>query len=151
MSLTPDSFSSDSPEEKREDEHAGEEGAKSTSSPQAADPVPVENVEGTPTPAFRMPVEAEYETNGGPLGCCLGTVVGLLLTVLLITFLSVSFSNGAILGPVTLPIVLAGAAVCGYVGWRIGKRVYREYELSPRQQRKLARLEKKYGPERAQR
>ena len=130
MSLTPDSFSSDSPEEKREEEHASEEVA---------------------APSLRAPTEAGYETNGGPLGCCLGTVVGVLLTALLITFLSVSFSNGAIFGPVTLPVVLAGAAVCGYLGWRIGKHVYREYELSPRQQRKLAQLEKKYGPERAQR
>jgi len=31
----------------------------------------------------------------------------------------------------------------GYVGWKIGKRVYREYELSPRQQKRLALLEHK--------
>jgi hypothetical protein len=147
VSLTPDSFSSDVPEE----EHIGAGEAKSASSQPAAEPGPVEHIEGTPTPVLRTPVEAEYETNGGPLGCCLGTVVGVLLTALLITLLSISFSNGAILGPVTLPVVLAGAALCGYFGWRIGKRVYREYELSPRQQRKLAQLEKKYGPERAQR
>ena len=95
---------------------------------------------------LRTPVEAEYETNGGPLGCCLGTVAGVFLTALLITLMSISFSNGAILGAATLPVLLAGAAICGYIGWRIGKCVYREYELSPRQKRKLAQLEKKYGP-----
>jgi hypothetical protein len=143
VSLTPDPFSSDVPEE----EYMDAEEDNSTSSPQAEESVPVENGEGTPH-VLKTPAEAEYETNGGPLGCCLGTVVGVLLTALLITFLSVSFSNGAILGPVTLPVVLAGAAICGYLGWRLGKRIYREYELSPRQQRKLAQLEKKYGSER---
>lgn len=125
-----------------------EEAASGSSSQQAVEPVPLENGEGIPPSVLRTPVEAEYETNGGPLGCCLGTVVGALLTALLITFLLVSFFNRATFGPAILPAVLAGAAICGYVGWRIGKRVYREYELSPRQQRKLARLEKKYGPER---
>jgi hypothetical protein len=146
VSLTPDPFSSDSLEE----QESGEK-SKSVSSQQAEEAIPAQETEEAVASTIRMPIEAEYETNGGPLGCCLGTVVGLLLTALLITFLSVSFSNGALLGPATLPIVLTGAAVCGYLGWRIGKRVYREYELSPRQKRKLAHLEKKYGQERARR
>ena len=33
---------------------------------------------------------------------------------------------------------IAAAIVFGYYGWKIGKRLYREYELSPRQQRRLA-------------
>jgi membrane protein YqaA with SNARE-associated domain len=40
-------------------------------------------------------------------------------------------------------LAIAGAVLFGYVGWKIGKRLYREYELSPRQQRKLAHLEQR--------
>jgi hypothetical protein len=39
---------------------------------------------------------------------------------------------------------IGGAALCGYIGWKIGRHVYREYELSPRQQQRLAHLEQKY-------
>ncbi len=75
-----------------------------------------------------LPPEAQGETNGGPLGCCLGTVVGILLTALLLLGISILFSNGGLLGFATLPVFLLGAIVCGYFGWKIGKRVYKEYE-----------------------
>ncbi len=58
----------------------------------------------------QLPPEAQGETNGGPLGCCLGVTVGLLLS------LTVA---------------------------KIGKHLYREYELSPRQQQRLAHLEQR--------
>ncbi len=97
--------------------------------------VPV--IEGQPTiPASATPItaetslppEAQGEANGGPLGCCLGTVVGLFLTVLLILGVSILLSNGGILSFATVPIIVLGSIVGGYGGWRIGKRVYKEYE-----------------------
>ncbi len=93
-----------------------------------------------------LPPEAQGETHGGPLGCCLGTVVGLLLTFLLITSISVSLSNGGFLGFATLPGAIIGAILGGFFGWKIGKLIYREYELSPRQKQKLAQLERKQKP-----
>lgn len=94
-------------------------------------------IEGQPTlPASTAPVtaetslppEAQGEANGGPLGCCLGTIVGLFLTTLLILGLSILLSNGGALSFATVPVIVVGAIVGGYGGWRIGKRVYKEYE-----------------------
>ena len=82
----------------------------------------------TPMSEASLPPEAQGETNGGPLGCCLGTVVGLFLTVLLVLGVSILLSNGGTLGFATIPVIVLGAIVGGYFGWRIGKRVYKEYE-----------------------
>lgn len=79
-------------------------------------------------PASTLPPEAEGETHGGPLGCCLGIVVGLFLTMLIMVGISLLLANGAFLGAATLPVDLLGGAICGYLGWRIGQRVYRVYE-----------------------
>jgi hypothetical protein len=79
-------------------------------------------------PASTFPQETQDETHGGPLGCCLGTVVGLLLTMLVMVGASLLLANGAFLGAATLPVDLLGGAICGYLGWRIGQRVYRVYE-----------------------
>ena len=87
--------------------------------------------EGQRTPAATealLPPEAQGETNGGPLGCCLGTVVGILLTALLLLGASLLLSNGGLLGFATLPVIILGAIICGYFGWKIGKRIYKEYE-----------------------
>lgn len=77
---------------------------------------------------MQLPPEAQGEANGGPLGCCLGVVAGIFLTALIITAVSVVLRNGGYLNFGTLPILLIGAIVCGYFGWKIGKKVYREYE-----------------------
>ncbi len=82
----------------------------------------------TTTTEETLPPEAQGETNGGPLGCCLGTVVGILLTALLLLGTSLLLSNGGLLGFATLPVIILGAIICGYFGWKIGKRVYKEYE-----------------------
>jgi hypothetical protein len=79
-------------------------------------------------PASTFPQEAEGEAHGGPLGCCLGVVVGLFLTMLIMVGISLLLANGAFLGAATLPVDLLGGAICGYLGWRIGQRVYRVYE-----------------------
>ena len=86
----------------------------------------------------QLPPEAQGEVNGGPLGCCLGTTIGLLLSVsiaLLSRFYADPLAHllGGGLSIVTriLMILMAiiGMLICGYFGWRIGKHVYREYNL----------------------
>lgn len=109
---------------------------------------------------IQLPPEAQGETNGGPLGCCLGVTVGLLLS-LTIAVLSRLYADplaqvfhGSLSISVRIVMVIfaiVAAVLCGYIGWKIGKRVYREYELSPRQQQKLAHLEQKYQQRQAQR
>ncbi len=96
-----------------------------------------------PSPEELLPPEAQGEANGGPLGCCLGIVVGLLLTALLTTGLSLALANGGTLSFATIPVLFIGTVLGGYLGWRIGKRVYKEYELSPRQKRKLAQQQRR--------
>jgi hypothetical protein len=101
----------------------------------------------------QLPPEAQAETNGGPLGCCLGVTVGLLLS-LTIAILSSLFAdplaqvfhgNLSISVRIVMSIfAIGGAVLFGYIGWKIGRRVYREYELSSRQQQRLAHLEQKY-------
>ena len=100
----------------------------------------------------QLPPEAQGETNGGPLGCCLGVTVGLLLslTVAVLSRLyadplaQVFHSSLSITVRIVMSIfAIAGAALCGYIGWKIGKRLYKEYELSPRQQKRLTHLEQR--------
>jgi energy-converting hydrogenase Eha subunit B len=100
----------------------------------------------------QLPSEAQGEVNGGPLGCCLGVTIGLLLS-LIVAVLSRLYADpltqvfhGSLSMTVRIVmsiLAIAGAVLFGYVGWKIGKRLYREYELSPRQQRKLAHLEQR--------
>jgi hypothetical protein len=82
-----------------------------------------------PSPESQLPPTAQYETNGGPLGCCLGTIVGIFLTVLLVTGASTLLPNSGYLSLATVPAAVVGAVVCGYLGWRIGKRIYRDYDV----------------------
>jgi hypothetical protein len=91
-----------------------------------------------------LPPEARGETNGGPLGCCLGTVAGLFLTLAIILLVSIGIGNGAYLGWATGLVALLGTIIGGYVGWRVGKRIYREYELSPQRKERLERVEQEW-------
>ena len=91
------------------------------------------------TAASVLPPEAQGETNGGPLGCCLGITVGIFISVLLgviglgpfvasaMTFLihTDAITNTRI---ATAFFALIGAILGAYAGWKIGKRLYREYE-----------------------
>ena len=81
-----------------------------------------------PTAETSLPLEARGETNGGPLGCCLGSVVGVFLTALLLLGVSILLSNGGVLNVATVPVFILGTLLGGYFGWRIGRRVYKEYE-----------------------
>ena len=109
---------------------------------------------------IQLPPEAQGETNGGPLGCCLGVTVGLLLSLTIAVMsrlyadplAQVFHGNLSISVRIVMTIfAIGGAILFGYIGWKIGKRAYREYELSPRQQKKLAHLEQKYQQRQAQR
>ena len=101
----------------------------------------------------QLPPEAQGETNGGPLGCCLGVTVGLLLslTVAILSRLYADPLAQVFHGSLSISVriimfifAIAGSVLCGYFGWKIGKHLYREYELSPRQQQRLAHLEQKH-------
>ena len=108
------------------------EGADQPLSTQEERPLPA-------SPEAQLPPEARGETNGGPLGCCLGITIGLLFSIF-IGVIGFGHNLAYLLGFV-LPfnalteirlatglIALIGTVLFGYFGWKIGKRVYREYE-----------------------
>ncbi len=86
-----------------------------------------------------LPPEARAEVNGGPLGCCLGVVIGLMISLAVAVIGRiyanplVSVFHSALLILILLRIAMgisgiAGAIIFGYLGWKIGKKLYREYE-----------------------
>ena len=137
----------------REDDQPEQE--NSAESSQVDQPVVEESPQPVPTstPEAQLPPEARGDVNGGPLGCCFGVSMGLLICAgiasLSIPVISHFFAGRGLLALLTqiLVIVLAvaGFFLLGYLGWRIGRRVFREYEPSPRQIRKMARLEQRYA------
>ncbi len=89
--------------------------------------------------AEKLPPQAQGELHGGPLGCCLGIVVGVLLSALLgilgfghnLAFLLsfvLPFNAITMVQIATGCIIVAGAIIVGFIGWKVGKRFYREYE-----------------------
>lgn len=115
---------------------------------QTPDAPPVEDQpieEQAPSPESQLPPEAQGEANGGPLGCCLGVMVGLLLS-LAIPILSQAFAsplraffqgNLAPLVRILMGILaVVFAILCGYFGWKVGKRIYREYDPPVAKERK---------------
>jgi len=87
----------------------------------------------------QLPPEAQGEVNGGPLGCCLGTTIGLLLSISIAlmsgfyAFPLAQFLGGlgslVILTRIIMALVaIIAVLICGYFGWRIGKSVFREYD-----------------------
>ncbi|MBV9230596.1 MAG: hypothetical protein JOZ18_14900 [Chloroflexi bacterium] len=132
MSKPSDSFSSESNQDQVND----------VEEPVIAPPgMPEETVapEQTSVPSSEsmLPPEAQGEANGGPLGCCLGIMIGLLLSLTIAVFsrfyadpLASAFSgNLSLIVRIVMALVaIIAAIVCGYFGWKIGKKVYREYE-----------------------
>ena len=104
-------------------------------------------------PENQLPPEARGDVNGGPLGCCFGISMGLLLSAgiasLSIPVISHFFSDRGWLALTTqilvIVVAIVGFFLLGYLGWKIGRRIFREYEPSPAQQRKMARLEQRYS------
>ena len=100
-----------------------------------------DNIEKEQSPAGASPEvkfpQGEVNGGGGPLGCCLGVTVGLLLS-LTVAILSRFYADplaqvlhsglSVIVRIVMFILAIAGAVVFGYFGWKIGKRLYREYE-----------------------
>ena len=100
-----------------------------------------DNIEEEQSPAGTSPEvkfpQGEVNGGGGPLGCCLGVTVGLLLS-LTVAILSRFYADplaqvlhgglSVIVRIVMFILAIAGAVVFGYLGWKIGKRLYREYE-----------------------
>ncbi len=144
-----------SPEQQGDDEELAEH----LETEQEAQAGEQESGEERDSDKMQLPPEAQGETNGGPLGCCLGITMGLLLS-LVIAILSRLYADplaqvfhanlSVIVRLVMAVFAIGGAILFGYLGWKIGKRVYREYELSPRQQQRLAHLETKYQRKQAQ-
>jgi len=98
-----------------------------------------EEAQAAPVTREALPPEAQGEVNGGPLGCCLGVAIGLTVS-LAIAVIGRLYANDLlpvlhspvlvlVLLRVAMGIVaLAAAIACGYFGWKIGRRLYREYE-----------------------
>jgi hypothetical protein len=92
-----------------------------------------------PEPQISLPPEARGELNGGPLGCCLGVLIGLMVS-LLVAVIGRIYANPLVPifhSPLLVLLLLriamaiggiAGAVIFGYFGWKIGRRLYREYE-----------------------
>ena len=106
-------------------------------------------------PEGALPPEAQGEVNGGPLGCCLGVMIGLLLSLSLIILSYVFASplrglfqgNDSLLGllvRILMGILAFGLAILfGIIGWRLGKRFFREYEPPVVKERKRRTRTKK--------
>lgn len=104
-------------------------------------------------PAATLPAGTESEVNGGPLGCCLGTMIGLLLSLSLailsrifIDPLSALFqANYGLIGLLVRVLMILAACtlafVFGRIGWRLGKRFFREYD-PPKERRRRRRADK---------
>lgn len=84
-----------------------------------------------------LPPEAQGEANGGPLGCCLGTTIGLLLSVSIALlsrfyadplFKALNTNLSLVVRIIMVLVAIIAMIICGYFGWRIGKMIYREYE-----------------------
>jgi len=98
-----------------------------------------EEVQADPVTREVLPPEAQGELNGGPLGCCLGVAIGLMISLSL-AVIGRLYANDLLPilhSPLLVLILLrvamgvaafAAAIICGYFGWKIGKRLYREYE-----------------------
>jgi hypothetical protein len=127
--------------------------AETAQEPEQATPAAAEAAapEATAASSAQAAGEVADETNGGPLGCCLGVIIGLLLSLSVAIVARLLGSpltdllHGTLLRVIMALFALVGAIICGYFGWKIGRRIYREYELSPRQRRRLAELERKYA------
>jgi hypothetical protein len=101
-----------------------------------------------------LPPEARGGVNGGPLGCCMGVTIGILVCFALglmvfgqltAHLLATLIHADALteLRVATGFLATIGAIAGGIIGWKVGKRVYKEYEMSPRQQARLIRLNDK--------
>lgn len=141
---TPDEFeqvsSSNSGEEMRPD-------ASTDETPLAEQPAG-EGERPPASPENELPPEAQGEANGGPLGCCLGVMFGLVISLSLaivsriyVNPLGTLFQGNYWLLGLLVRILMgilafAFAILFGYFGWKLGKRFFREYEQPVVKERK---------------
>jgi hypothetical protein len=102
----------------------------------AGEPIPVPN-DGL----------GEWPTHGGPLGCLVSLTIGCVLSGFLASTLIsfVHFSKEGVGGwfiAGAVVVMLVGAVFFGWLGWQIGKRIYREYAPTPRQIRIAERVQR---------
>ena len=102
-----------------------------------------------------LPPEARGEANGGPLGCCLGTTIGLLLSVSIALlsrfyadplFKALSTSLSLVVRIVMVLVAIIAMILCGYFGWHFGKKIYREYETPVMQSQPRRRKKTRPAP-----
>ncbi|MBV9707569.1 MAG: hypothetical protein JO125_09200 [Chloroflexi bacterium] len=77
------------------------------------------------------------EANGGPLGCCLGVTIGIVLS-LVIGVMSRLYADplASALGSnlsttvrvVIVVVAVVAASTFGYFGWKLGQKIYKEYD-----------------------
>src|SRR5579863_631783 len=113
---------------------------------------PSEPVHAREAPQNQLPPEAQGDANGGPLGCCFGVIIALLLS-LSIAIISRLYSvqlAGLLHGWLSFTVkaamigfIIVASIALGYAGWKIGRKVFREYEPSPRQQKRMERLQQR--------
>jgi hypothetical protein len=127
VSTSPDSLSPQEHSGKNSQEQEEISAAPVSDQASTAAGMPKQAQTPSPEPRASLPPEAQGEANGGPLGCCLGMVVGLLATLVLTTALPLLIVNQSTIGLTALPIALIFALAGGYFGWKIGKKVYKEY------------------------
>lgn len=128
---TQDDFEAVSPPDAREEIQPDE----ANDLPVSQSEIPEEKV---PTPEETLPPEARGEANGGPLGCCLGMMIGLLfggvllsLSLTALNYSSATHNYGLVGWLVRILIGLLAfvlAVVFAVIGWKLGKRFFREYE-----------------------
>lgn len=73
--------------------------------------------------------ESAWPTNGGPLGCLLGTIAGFVLGGFLGTTLLI-FDR-----PIALALTVVFTVGLAIAGWQIGRSIFREYK-PPKQRRR---------------
>src|SRR5689334_22133543 len=109
-----------------------EEGQSETDTGQETDqPLEEETPSEASAPAAQPPPEARGDVNGGPLGCCFGVSMGLLLSAgiasLSIPVISHFFAGRGFLALLAqilvIVLVVVGFFLLGYLGWKIGRRV----------------------------
>jgi hypothetical protein len=124
-------------------------------SPPTTEAPPDQAPSSTDSSESTLPPEAQGEVNGGPLGCCLGVMIGLLLSLSiallarfyaepLVQIFQGSYGAMAVVVRILMGAVAVAAAIfCGYLGWRIGRRIYREYDQPAVQDRRQRSQSKK--------
>ncbi len=118
-----------------DDNQSAEPSVTSTTAPSVTDIKATE--QPLSTEETLLPPEAQGDVNGGPLGCCLGITIGLLLSLSLVFFSYLGISPlrlwlgtglSITLRVLLVIVALAAVIICGRAGWRIGKKAYREYQ-----------------------